>query len=104
MVDKLRARDSWAGQTHVQKSLFVASAPLDIDLGLNYQLHHYGPFSRVLEQRIHHLADQSVLAFVPQEPPWGPRLATSEGAEIIRETHPTSSLATTITSTSSPRR
>lgn len=88
MVDKLRRHDSWAGQTHLQKALYICEQMLAMPLGLDYQLHHYGPFSRSLEQSIQRLVADSALTFVPQPPPYGPRIATSEGAETIRHAHP----------------
>jgi hypothetical protein len=88
MVDMLRDQQSWSGQTHLQKAIFFAQAMLRLPLGFDYVLYKYGPFSRALESSIHRLERDTALTFLPQEPPFGPRLVTSEGAELIRENEP----------------
>jgi uncharacterized protein YwgA len=88
MVDALRARGSWAGHTHLQKALFVCESLHGVSLGFGFTLYRYGPFSRQLERMVHRLEEERALTFVPQTPPYGPRLVTSEGADAIREAEP----------------
>ena len=88
MVDKLREHGSWTGQTHLQKTLYFCQAMLGLPLDFDFVLYKHGPYSPTLERSIHRLEGDSTLAFVSQQPPYRPRLVTSEGAEVIRENEP----------------
>ena len=44
-IARLRSHGSWAGETHVQKSLFFLKNLLRVPLNYNFVLYKHGPYS-----------------------------------------------------------
>ena len=45
LVAAMRAEKSWAGETHIQKSVMFLQKLLDVPLGYQFVLYKHGPFS-----------------------------------------------------------
>lgn len=88
LVRKLRARDSWAGETHVQKTSYFLQELLGVPLGLRFTLYKYGPFSFELRDLLTQMRGLDQLALEPQPRPYGPKLALGAGAEQLRTRFP----------------
>lgn len=83
LVDKLRERESWTGETHVQKAVFFLQDLLGSPLGFDFVLYKHGPFSFDLRDELTGLRADGFLELEPQSPPYGPRFAsTLAGREI----------------------
>jgi uncharacterized protein YwgA len=52
LVKECRARNSFCGETMVQKSVFFLQNLLDVPLEFDYQLYIYGPFSFELQRHL----------------------------------------------------
>ncbi|NJL27777.1 MAG: hypothetical protein HC897_07705 [Thermoanaerobaculia bacterium] len=83
LIDGLRRRDSWCGETHVQKTVFFLQELDGIDLGFNYILYKYGPFSFDLRDQLSYLRADRLIELDIQEP-YGPRFRlTDSGRRVV---------------------
>ena len=80
LVQKLRERDSWCGETHIQKAadtlrtLFADALP-----DLEFMLYKYGPYSFDLNAILNTMLADSFLRLESQ-PGYGPRFSAGETA------------------------
>ena len=52
VVEAMRNADSWAGETHIQKTVMFLQELLEIPLGYRFILYKYGPFSFDLREEL----------------------------------------------------
>ncbi len=52
LVRSMRQADSWAGQTHIQKTVLFLQEMLGVPLGYKFILYKYGPFSFDLREEL----------------------------------------------------
>ena len=79
--EKLAARDSWCGETHLQKSVYFLQEMLGVPTGFPYILYKFGPFSGELRSELGSMRSDGFLELVPQPAPYGPKLHTTPAAE-----------------------
>ena len=87
LVDQLRDRGSWCGETHVQKTTFFLQELMHVPLGFDFILYKHGPYSFDLRDELTSLrADQ----LIKLEPQWsyGPKIATTERSDYIQGLYP----------------
>ncbi len=83
LVDRLRERGSWCGETHVQKAVFFVQALTRVPLEFDFILYKHGPFAFDLRDELTSLrADELVVL----EPQWryGPRIAPTDRSKDIQ--------------------
>ena len=94
-IARLRSHGSWAGETHVQKSLFFLKNLLRVPLNYNFVLYKHGPYSFDLH---HDVGKMRAYNFIGLEPrlPYGPsfthgdmagKLLTRFGRTIKKHEH-----------------
>ena len=84
LVRALRQEKSWAGETHIQKSVYFLQELLDCPLEFDFILYKHGPFSFDLRDELTSLRADEILRLDPQEP-YGPRFqVTSFGEDLQR--------------------
>lgn len=88
LVDKLRQKGSWCGETHVQKSTFFLQELLGVRLGFRFILYWYGPFSFELREEITGARADGFLDLEAQEPPYGPKLTVTPVYESFHKRFP----------------
>jgi uncharacterized protein YwgA len=88
LVNKLRARDSWAGETHLQKAVFFLQGLLGSPMGFDFILYKHGPFSFDLRDELTGLRADGLLELDPQLPPYGPRFTSTSIGQGVVERHP----------------
>lgn len=88
LLSALRKQDSWCGETHVQKSVYLLSEVQGIDLGFRFILYHHGPFSFDLRGELTSLQADGLLALEFQPIPYGPRLAPTQAALDLQSRFP----------------
>jgi hypothetical protein len=88
LVERLRAQDSWAGETHLQKAVFFLQTMLGSPMGYDFILYKHGPFSFDLRDELTGLRADGILELEAQVPPYGPRFATTGIGRGIAERHP----------------
>jgi len=88
LVQELRARDSWTGETHVQKAGYLLQEFLNVPLEFEFILYWHGPFSFDLREELSLLWANELVKVEPQRPPYGPRYSTTEQADYIQKLYP----------------
>jgi uncharacterized protein YwgA len=77
LIDQLRAKGNWCGETHVQKAGYFLEKLAGGALGYDFILYKHGPYSFMLSEE---LAAMGALRFVDEiitHPNYGPRLKTN---------------------------
>ena len=87
LVDSLRSKGSWAGQTHLQKTVYILQEALEKSFGFDFIMYIYGPFSFALKDTIGELLADDLLAIEPQPPPYRPKLKLTERGRAFVENH-----------------
>jgi len=82
LLDALKQRGSWCGETHLQKSVYILQELFGVQLGFTFVLYRHGPYSFDLSDEITAL-QADLLLIVQPRPPYGPSLAPSESAERL---------------------
>lgn len=85
MVDNLRRRDSWAGETHIQKAMFFLDKKCETRTGFDFILYKHGPYSFDLHDSLNMLL---AIGLLDHEiiPPYGPRIRlTTAGEEFLKK-------------------
>src|SRR5687768_16813155 len=88
LTEKLRARDSWAGETHLQKAVYFLQRMLGVPTGFKFTLYKYGPFSFGLRDKLTEMRSSGQLSMVIQPAPYGPQFQTGPGAAQLRKRFP----------------
>lgn len=87
VVEALRARGSWAGESHVQKAVYLLQEVAGVPCGFPFVLYKHGPFSFPLRDELGALRAQGCLCLEPQLPPYGPRWAVAPEGAGLRSRH-----------------
>jgi uncharacterized protein YwgA len=66
IVRQLKVHGSWCGETHIQKTAFVAKEVLGVPLSVAFVLYKHGPYSFDLNGILGSMRADRVLALVPQ--------------------------------------
>lgn len=83
-VNKLIEKDSWCGETHLQKSIFFLQELLDVPTEYNYILYKHGPFSFTLRNDLTSLRADEYIEFRPKVFPYGPSISPTEnGVDLL---------------------
>lgn len=87
LMERLRERGSWCGETHVQKTTLFLQELMRVPLGFRFILYKHGPFSFDLRDDLTSLRADGLVTL---EPRWGygPRLATTEQSRYIQGLYP----------------
>ena len=89
LVHYLRSKGSWAGQTHVQKTVYILQEQLGTSFGFDFVLYIYGPFSFGLKDTICELLADEMLTLEAQPEPYRPKLqVTQRGQKYVRDYRP----------------
>lgn len=88
MIDKMKERDGWAGETHLHKCLFFLQEMRGIPTDYEFQIYHYGPYSFNLSDEIVQLKGDKIIIPYPRPYPYAPSLACSESSQTLREYFP----------------
>lgn len=78
VVKLLRDRRSWAGETHIQKTAFVAKILKAVPFESEFVLYKHGPFSFDMSTSLVHMRTRGLLSTTPN-PGYGPTFDVNEG-------------------------
>lgn len=84
----MRHHGSWCGETHVQKSTFLAQQLAGVPLGFDFILYKHGPFSFDLRDELTSLRADGLLLLEPQGFPYGPKFKITESARKLQQKFP----------------
>jgi uncharacterized protein YwgA len=84
LIEKLRERGSWCGETHVQKAAFLLQELMRVPLEYDFVLYKHGPFSFDLRDELTSLRADGLITLEPQWP-YGPKLRPTARAQYIQD-------------------
>ena len=71
LINNMRENEGWAGETHIQKSLFFLGKLLNVPLSYNFVMYKHGPYSFDLHNDLGRMLANLILDIEPH-PPYGP--------------------------------
>jgi uncharacterized protein YwgA len=83
LIDKLRRKGSWCGETHIQKAVLFLQTLVKVPLGYQYILYKHGPYSFELRDELTSFRADDLLSLEPKSP-YGPRIALTNRAETLK--------------------
>lgn len=85
VIKALNEKNSWSGETHVQKAVFFLQELGKADLVYPFILYKYGPFSFELRDDLIYLRARGLLLREILSPNYGPRLLVSDmGKDFLK--------------------
>ena len=92
LVNEMRANEGWAGETHIQKSLFFLQSLLDVPLPYRFMMYKHGPYSFDFHNELGRMRANRILEIEPH-PPYGPSFglgplgdnSIGQGQKVIRK-------------------
>lgn len=84
LIEELRKRGSWCGETHVQKSAYFLQELMEVPLGLRFVLYKHGPYSFDLGDTLAQMRADGVISITPR-PPFGPSLGAGGNADLTKK-------------------
>ena len=85
LVRQLRARDSWCGATHLQKTSYFLKHLTGVPLDFDFILYKHGPFSFDLQDEVAYLTAYDLLDLKSNGPRYGASLVEGGRAELLRK-------------------
>jgi hypothetical protein len=85
LVEKLRARGSWCGETHIQKASYLLEEAMGVPLHLGFVLYKHGPYSFELKDQLDQMKAMNLIKVAPQPYPYGPRIEEDRAAEVLKK-------------------
>jgi uncharacterized protein YwgA len=77
VVRSLRQRNSWAGETHIQKAAYIAKEIRGVPFESEFVLYKHGPYSFDLNKSVVHMRGRGILSTI-QNPGFGPTMEVNE--------------------------
>ena len=84
LISNLERKDSWCGETHIQKAAYLAQELVGLPLGLDFVLYRHGPYSFDLHDELTAMRADGMLRVEPRNPPYGPSLKPTDRAGKLR--------------------
>jgi len=78
LINELGRRESWCGETHVQKAAYLAQNLQNIPFNYDFLLYKHGPYSFEVTDELTALRANNLLVVRAQPYPYGPTLSPSE--------------------------
>ncbi len=76
-MEGLRSQDSWCGETHIQKCVYLIQEALELPTGFEYMLYKYGPYSFDLRDLLGEMRADLLIDKEARPYPYGPTLKPS---------------------------
>jgi hypothetical protein len=83
LITEMRQRDSWCGETSIQKATYFLERLLNVPMGFEFVLYKYGPYSFGLSEELTALRADSILAFRMRDARYGPAYVSGEMASVV---------------------
>lgn len=88
LIENLRAKGSWCGETHIQKATYFIQELLGVPLEFEFVLYKHGPYSFDLSDELTAMRADALLKLQPQLPPYGPSFSHTIGSKLIKKRYP----------------
>ena len=86
LIQELRAKGSWCGETHIQKASFFLQAMCRVPTGFDFILYKHGPYSFDLTEKLTALRAEGLLELEPRAYPYGPSICPAEASKRLLDT------------------
>ncbi len=87
LIEELKSRGSWCGETHIQKAAYFAQHLAKIPMGYDFILYIHGPFSFDLRYELTALRADGLLKLETQRP-YGARIISTDQSKYIQSFYP----------------
>jgi uncharacterized protein YwgA len=87
LIDELRSKGSWCGETHLQKATYFLQELLRVPTDFDFILYKHGPFSFELRDELTSMRADGLLELEPA-PPYGPTLMVTESGKVLLSEYP----------------
>ena len=87
LTDSLKRKDSWCGETHIQKAGYFLQELLRVPMGFSFILYRHGPFSFDLRDELTSLRADGLMTLELRNS-CGPHFVTTEAGQRIQRTFP----------------
>jgi hypothetical protein len=84
LVERLKAHESWCGETHIQKATLLLQELFEVPTGFEFILYKHGPFSFDLRDEL--VAMRADMVLIPTDP-YGSSWRVTENATRIQSFH-----------------
>ena len=85
LLEKLKAKGSWGGETHVQKATYFLKTLANVPMDFDFILYKHGPFSFDLRDELTAMRADGLLSMKPHSP-YGPTFDTTEqGKKLLKK-------------------
>jgi uncharacterized protein YwgA len=88
LIEALRERGSWCGETHVQKATYFLQEMVGTETGFEFILYKHGPFSFELRDELAAMRADGFVSLRVQDPSYGPSIVPEPAASMLRERFP----------------
>jgi len=88
LIEKLRERGSWCGETHVQKATYFLQEMLHLKTAFEYILYKHGPFSFDLRDELTALRADDFVDLELKAPSNGASLVAGKNADSLKRQFP----------------
>lgn len=88
LLIRLKNKDSWSGETHIQKTVYFLQEMAGVPLDFDFILYKHGPFSFDLRDELTAMRADYLIKFEIKPPPYGPSLRPSESGIRIHDNFP----------------
>jgi hypothetical protein len=88
LTEKLREHQSWAGETHVQKAIYILNRVLRVPIPFKFILYKHGPFSFDLRDEIGWMRSIRLLEWEVRSNSYGSGLRTGQLGPILKRQFP----------------
>src|SRR5260370_16571828 len=83
LTEKLRANRSWAGETHIQKAVYILNRILIVPIPFKFILYKHGPFSFDLRDEISWMRSLRFLEWEVRSDFYGPSFSPAPMGPIL---------------------
>jgi len=87
LIQKLRKRGSWCGETHLQKGLYILQDLLKSNFGYKFIIYKHGPFSFELKSELSGMRASGIIELVFPREGYGPSIIATNFGERIFDAH-----------------
>ena len=89
LIDELRGKGSWCGETHVQKATYFLQKMAGVPTEFEFILYKHGPFSFDLRDELAAMRADGLVTLHVQDPMYGPRIVPEDAtASRLKEQFP----------------
>jgi hypothetical protein len=88
LIEALRDKGSWCGETHVQKATYFLQELVGAQTGFDFILYKHGPFSFDLSDELAAMRSDRLVTLRVQDSRYGPSILPEPAANVLKQRFP----------------